>query len=311
MTPRYSILIPAYKKTHLDAAIASVLSQDYEDWELIIVDDNSPENLSDIVLPYLSDTRVSYSRNANGHGAQHIVENWNECLKLARGEFVMCMGDDDLLMPYCLSEYDALIDKHPGLDVYHTRLVVIDVDGNTRSEQEPRPELESAYSMLWNKWNGCRQSIGDWLFRTEALKENGGFVDFPYGWASDDITVAAVARRHGIANCNVFCYGYRMHDAAITSTHNTQLTLGKLEAWDAVSSWLDIWFETPPANAEDGELRDLLIQHKTSYISSRKRGDLYHGLTRSPQSLWFYMKCPCGVPRPVVFALWIKRLIVG
>ena len=58
-----TIAIPAYKRKWLNEAIESALAQNYKDIELIIVDDHSPQNLKDIVEPYLSDGRVSYYYN--------------------------------------------------------------------------------------------------------------------------------------------------------------------------------------------------------------------------------------------------------
>lgn len=58
-----SIAIPAYKRKWLKEAIYSALSQDYQNIEVIIVDDHSPQNLRDIVSPFLIDKRVSYYYN--------------------------------------------------------------------------------------------------------------------------------------------------------------------------------------------------------------------------------------------------------
>ena len=58
-----SIAIPAYKKKWLKEAIVSALSQDYPNIEVIIVDDHSPQNLREVVVPFLIDKRVSYYYN--------------------------------------------------------------------------------------------------------------------------------------------------------------------------------------------------------------------------------------------------------
>ena len=73
---KFSITIPAFKARFLDEAIKSVVSQTYSDWDRIIVDDCSPENLEGIVCPYLCDNRIQYYRNDKNKGAIEVVDNW-------------------------------------------------------------------------------------------------------------------------------------------------------------------------------------------------------------------------------------------
>ena len=93
---KFSITIPAYKSLFLNEAIRSVKEQSYEEWELIIVDDCSPEDLYSIVRPYLSDHRIQYHRNNQNCGALNVVDNWNICLSYCSGDYVLCMGDDEI-----------------------------------------------------------------------------------------------------------------------------------------------------------------------------------------------------------------------
>ena len=302
---RYSILVPAFKAAFLDECLRSVVTQDCDDWELVVVDDASPDDLRSIVLPYLSDPRVSYRRNAVGYGAASVVGNWNECLRHASGEFVICMGDDDVLLPGCLSRYDSLIATHPGRDAYHTRIVVIDATGAVIEDGGDRPETEDAGEVLWRKWQGRRQAMGDWLLRRSTLTAHGGFADFPYGWASDDVTAAMTATNTGVANCNIAGYGFRRHEQALTRAYSPEQTLGKLEAWDMVAQWVRQWLPTLPSGTR--HTTDI-NQDLNKYIARRKRGDLYHGLTPSPTTLWRYLRADTGLCAPTVLALYLKRL---
>ena len=79
MSILFSILIPAYKSRYLNEAMESVLAQTYQDWEMIIVDDHSPEDLVSIVRRY-KDNRISYYRNGKNIGAGDVIKNWNKCL---------------------------------------------------------------------------------------------------------------------------------------------------------------------------------------------------------------------------------------
>ena len=94
-----SIAIPAYKKKWLKEAIVSALSQDYPNIEVIIVDDHSPQNLREVVVPFLIDKRVSYYYNEINLGGKSVTNNWNKCLEYVNGEFFVLLCDDDVLMP--------------------------------------------------------------------------------------------------------------------------------------------------------------------------------------------------------------------
>ena len=215
---KFSITIPSYKKRYLSEAIDSVLAQTYKNFEIIIVDDCSPEDIKSVVDKY-NDSRIHYYRNSRNCGAKDVVDNWNICLGYCTGDYVICMGDDDRLMPCCLEEYAKLIEKYPGLGVYHAWTEVIDEKSDHFSITTPRPEYESCMSLIWNRWHGySKQFIGDFCFDVEQLKADGGFFKLPMAWASDDISAVRAARIGGIANTQIICFQYRQNRYTISST---------------------------------------------------------------------------------------------
>lgn len=224
---KFSITIPAYKSRFLQDAIESVVSQNNSDWELIIVDDCSPEDLYTIIEPFLEDQRIHYYRNEKNCGAIDVVDNWNICLGYCTGDYVICMGDDDRLLPECLNEYRKIIEKYPTLNVYHAWTEIINEQGEVYDLQEPRPEWESMLSLLWNRWD-CRdwQFIGDFCYNTAFLKSIGGYHKMPLAWGSDDITAVIAAEEKGIANTQSFCFQYRINQLTISrSTKNSELKI--------------------------------------------------------------------------------------
>lgn len=80
MEPFISVTIPAYKRVYLKECIDSVLAQTYTNFEVIIVDDASPQQLHEIVEQY-NDPRIRYYKNEIGYGARNVVGNWNKCLE--------------------------------------------------------------------------------------------------------------------------------------------------------------------------------------------------------------------------------------
>lgn len=215
---KFSITIPAYKQKYLYEAIESCLAQTYKDFELIIVDDASPEDLKSVVDRF-QDSRIRYYRNEKNCGALHVVDNWNICLGYTKGDYVICMGDDDRLLPNCLEEYSKLIDKYPDLDIYHGMTEIIDENGNVTNMQEARPEREGMYSMISGRLRNSRlQYIGDWLFKRTALEQLNGYVNMPMAWGSDDLTAYTIAKNKGVANTPIPVFQYRISSLTISNS---------------------------------------------------------------------------------------------
>ena len=249
ISPYFSVMIPAFKGRFLADCIESVLTQTDNDFELIIVDDASPENLKAIVEKF-RDPRIRYFRNEVGFGAYNVVGNWNKCLEYSRGKYVLCMGDDDRLLPNCLADYRNIINKYPGLGLYHTRLQEISQDGEVTDVSEGRPEYESVYSHIWHDITGRRdQCIGDFLYEVGHLREIGGFYDLPYAWNADRLTAAYAAWGKGVANTATFGFQYRTSNQTITSTASN--VDGKIEALLKSEEWFSKQLQEIPEDIID------------------------------------------------------------
>jgi glycosyltransferase involved in cell wall biosynthesis len=97
--PAVSICIPTYNGTRwIEEAVQSALGQTFGDFELLVVDDASTDHTVERVRA-LGDPRVRVEINERNLG---LVGNWNHCVRLARGEFVKFLFQDDLLYPECL-----------------------------------------------------------------------------------------------------------------------------------------------------------------------------------------------------------------
>lgn len=217
---KFSITIPAYKQRYLYEAIESCLAQTYKDFELIIVDDASPEDLKSVVDMF-QDDRIRYYRNEKNCGALNVVDNWNICLEYAKGDYVICMGDDDKLLPNCLEEYSKLMDKYPGLNIYHGMTEIINEHSEVYNIQEARPEREGVYSMISGRLRNHRmQFIGDWLLKRDALENIQGYVKMPMAWGSDDLTAYTLAVDGGVANSQIPVFQYRVNSLTISNSGN-------------------------------------------------------------------------------------------
>lgn len=248
MNPVFTIAIPSYKRRFLRETIESCLSQKYPSFEIVVLDDASPENLWEICSTF-SDNRLKYFRNDVNVGAERVVDNWNKCLELASGSYFICIGDDDRLTPTALGTYSELIGKYPNLDIYHGQTEVIDENGTLKKKLPPRLEYESVYSLIWNRWNGrCQQYVGDFCYKTNALRRMGGFELLPLAWGSDDITAVKAATIAGIANTSSICFQYRENSLSISNSHNQEM---KMKAVCLEQEWYQLFLKKKPANEED------------------------------------------------------------
>ena len=94
-----SVCIPSYNiEKYIGITIESVLSQTYEDFELLIIDDNSSDITVNIIKRY-NDYRIRLILNEKNLGPQ---ENWNKALNEAKGKYIKILCHDDLLYPTCL-----------------------------------------------------------------------------------------------------------------------------------------------------------------------------------------------------------------
>lgn len=71
---KFSVTIPAYKDRYLKESIDSVLAQTYQNYEIVIINDDSPYNLNSIVNQH-KDSHIRHFKNENNCEAKDIVDN--------------------------------------------------------------------------------------------------------------------------------------------------------------------------------------------------------------------------------------------
>ena len=264
---KFSITIPAYKQKYLYEAIESCLAQTYKDFELIIVDDASPEDLKSVVDRF-QDSRIRYYRNEKNCGALNVVDNWNISLGYATGDYVICMGDDDKLLPNCLEEYFKLINRYPDIGLLHGWTEIINEDSIPTRLTCRRCEYESVYSLMWHRLNVySNQFIGDFCFKSDLLKENGGFYKLPLAWSSDDLSAYIAASYNGVANTQAVVFQYRVNSQTISSTGNAD---SKMDASISYFNWIHNYISRPTANHEDEMFRQQLLNEFDKHFESKK-----------------------------------------
>ncbi len=199
MKPFISVALPVYKIKFLESALQSVLKQSYLNFELIILNDNSPEDVDSIIEKYM-DPRIRYFKNDVNIGEKSLVTVWNQCLEYSVGEFFILFSDDDFYEPKFIEELIKLTNKYPSVNLFHTRVIKINENDEIITFSPLCPEFESGLDFIWHSISGYRmQFVPDFMARTSTLKMLGGFYNLPLAWGSDYITWYKVALTNGVA----------------------------------------------------------------------------------------------------------------
>jgi GalNAc5-diNAcBac-PP-undecaprenol beta-1,3-glucosyltransferase len=136
-SPFFSIIIPTYNRADLVAAtLRSVQTQDFADFEVLVVDDGSKDNTAEVVRPFIADTRFRYLPKTNAE--RGAARNYG--LDQAQGEYVIFLDSDDLFHPAHLATlYAATSGMQPRPNFIATKYD-FDRDGKRRpSDLGERP----------------------------------------------------------------------------------------------------------------------------------------------------------------------------
>jgi glycosyltransferase involved in cell wall biosynthesis len=111
---KVTVLMPVYNgEKYLRAAIDSILTQTFRDFEFLIIDDGSQDNSEDIVRSY-KDNRIALAKNEKNMGLEATL---NRGILLANGEYIARMDCDDVSLPHRLEKQVAFMDSHPEVAV--------------------------------------------------------------------------------------------------------------------------------------------------------------------------------------------------
>ncbi len=132
---RYSILIPAYQAAStIERCLDSVIKQQ-ADYEIIVFDDGSTDNLAEILLKYKD--KIKYYKQEN----KGVAETRNELIKKATGNYLLFIDSDDYIKDNFFEILDKYLNKNKNVDVISFGIEVVDENGKTLSYMS-KPELK-------------------------------------------------------------------------------------------------------------------------------------------------------------------------
>ena len=118
--PRVSVIVPNYNHARfLPKRLDSILTQSFQDFELILLDDCSTDDSRTILQEYASDARVRLDFNELNSGSP--FKQWNKAVRLAQGKYVWIAESDDYAHARLLERLVALLDSDPAVAYAYCR----------------------------------------------------------------------------------------------------------------------------------------------------------------------------------------------
>ncbi len=229
--PKISIVIPVYNVNRqlLSECIDSILKQTYTNFEICLADDKSTnQETIDTLKEYeRNDKRIKVVyRKENGH----ISKATNSAIKIATGEFIALMDNDDVLSLNALYEVVKFLNKNKKLDMIYSDEDKLDMNGNFR---DPHFKSDFAPDTLLSSNYICHFCV----LRKSIVDEIGGFRVGYEGSQDHDLFLRFTEKTTNIAHIPKILYHWRMIPGSTAATINSKsyaLERGKKAVEDAL-----------------------------------------------------------------------------
>lgn len=216
--PLVSFIVPCYKLAHLLAeCVGSILSQTFSDFEVLIMDDCSPDNTPEVARSF-TDPRVIHVRNQPNLG--HL-RNYNKGIRMARGKYIwLISADDKLRSNNALERYVKVLEEHPQVGYAFCSGYCLDGDRETQIIQSSLYRQEDGIfrgrEFLLDLLKGNFVLAASGMARKECYERVSYFPeDMPY--AGDWYLWAIYAAHYDVAYFAEPMVDYRVHDLSMST----------------------------------------------------------------------------------------------
>ena len=244
-SPTVSFVVPCYKLGHfLAECVGSVLSQTYADWELLIMDDCSPDHTAEVAKSF-QDPRVKHVRNEQNLG---LVNNFNKGVGLSRGKYVWIISADDYLRrPYTLERYVELMEKHPTVGYAYCPAAKVENGRETEIQlSDGKDRIIRGHDFVKPLLEGNLILAPTAIVRRECYEQMGVFPTAPawageqldFSWAQDWYLWCLFALSYDVGYLAEPMVCYRLHDLSFTSTLTQHESIRRCVAADIAVPWM-------------------------------------------------------------------------
>ena len=223
---KVSVLMPVYNtpEEYLRPAIESILTQTYQDFEFVILNDASQdENVEKIVKSY-SDKRIRYYKNDVNRG---ISFSRNRLIELAKGEYLAVFDHDDISFPNRLEKEAAFLDSHSDVGVVGSWYQAFDKD---KVRKFPTDDAAIKRGLM----NGCVVSHTSAMIRKSVLVDNHIIYEEAFSPAEDYALWCRLLPKTNFANIPEALVVYRYHTNNTSHKQCYKMTLATYGILDFV-----------------------------------------------------------------------------
>ena len=207
ISPAVSILMPVYNTaSFLREAMDSILSQSFTDFELIVLNDCSPDNAEEILDTYADPRIVRYKGDKNV-GLSNIL---NVGIGLASGKFIARMDSDDISFPDRLQIQVDFLESHPEIDLVSVGMQLFGAKEEVWI-RERNPEKVTIEALFHSPILHASS-----MWRRESFEENGLLFRQEMVPSEDyDLWTRAMVKGLKFVNLPLVLYKYRIHPSQV------------------------------------------------------------------------------------------------
>lgn len=212
--PRISVVMPVYNgQRYVKKAIGSILSQTFQDFEFIIVDDGSTDKTPEILkAAAILDSRIRVVTREN----RGISPSLNEGLALARGDLIARMDADDISLPNRFALQVAYLDAHPDCGLVGGQIIFTDPhDRPLIKMRHPLDHAEVLDTMMKGTESLSHPTV---MFRRKIAQAIGGY-SLRFEHAEDIDFFLRMGEQAKVANLPDLVLRYRQHQKSIGFVH--------------------------------------------------------------------------------------------
>lgn len=233
--PTISVLMGVYnEETYLQEAIESIQNQTFEDYEFLIVDDNSDDQSPEIVASY-DDDRIRFIQNETNQG---LTVSLNRGLERARGKYIARQDADDISEPDRFTRQVEFLEQNTDVALVGSGTYLIDECGDIFDHRIGY--CNPTFDDILEKNQFVHGSI---MARRSVFERLGGYDEF-FRYGQDIDMWLRLAQSHDVANIPEPLYRHRLHDNGVYFSRKNKSAMYSILARDLSTEAVDTGIKT-------------------------------------------------------------------
>jgi glycosyltransferase involved in cell wall biosynthesis len=179
----FSVIVPTYNRAELiEKTINSIFAQDFQDYEIIVIDDGSTDNTIEILKPYQERIRILQQPNRGAGAARNLG------IQYAKGRYIAFLDSDDQWLPWSLTNYEKLIREYQEPSFICGTFINVQIGEHLPLQHESAPiakyykDFYSCPDLSLYSFGTCSVAV-----KTEVIREVGVFSELRSNYEDMDL----------------------------------------------------------------------------------------------------------------------------